>query len=58
MLQPSKQRVAPFVKGVELGLDTRGLRMVAAFWAGIPVEVTQVAGVVSRCRRAAIGTPF
>jgi len=39
-------------------LTTRGLRMMAAFWAGIPVEVTQEAGVVPRCRRAAIGTPF
>ena len=25
---------------------------------GIPVEVTQEAGVVPRCSRAAIGTPF
>ena len=31
---------ATFVKGVEWGLDTRGLRMVVAFWTGIPVEVT------------------
>ena len=30
----------------------------AAFWAGIPVEVTQEAGVVPRYRRAKIGTPF
>ena len=51
-------------KGVEWGSGTRGLRLVAAFWAGIPVslaqtgEVTQEAGVVSRRRRAAIGTAF
>ena len=43
---------------VEWGLGTRVLRMVAAFWAGIPVEVTQEVDVVPRCRRAAIGTPF
>ena len=29
-----------------------------AFWVGIPVKVTQEAGVVPRCRRAAIETPF
>ena len=57
-MQPSQQHVAPFVKGVELGFGTRGLRMVAAFWTGIPVEVTQETGVVLRCRRADIGTPF
>ena len=57
-MQPSQQHVAPCIKGVEWGLGTRGLRMVAAFLAGIPVEVTQEAGVVPRCRRAAIGTPF
>ena len=39
-------------------VGTRGLRIVAAFWVGIPVEVTQEAGVVPRCRRATIGTPF
>jgi len=32
--------------------------MVAAFWAGIPVEVTQEAGIFPRCRRAAIRTLF
>ena len=32
--------------------------MVAAFWAGIPVEVTQETDVVPRRIRAAIGTPF
>jgi len=32
-------------KEVQWGLGTRGLRMVAAFWAGISVEVTQEAGV-------------
>ena len=56
--KPSQQHVAPCVKGVKWGLGTRGLRMVAAFMAGIPVEVIQEADVVPRCRRAAIGTPF
>ena len=60
MVQPSQQHVAPCIRGVECGrgLGRRGLRMVAAFWAGIPVEVTQEAGVVPRRKRAAIGTPF
>ena len=31
MIQPSQQHVAPCVKGVEWGLDRKGLRMVAAF---------------------------
>ena len=44
--------------GVEWGLGTRGLRMVAAFWAGIPIEITQKAGVILRCRRGVIGTPL
>ena len=35
-----QQHVAPCVKGVEWGLGTSGSRMVAAFWAGIPVERT------------------
>ena len=58
MVQPIQQHVAPCVKGVELGLGTIGLRILAAFWAGIMVEVTQEAGVVPRIRRAAIGTSF
>ena len=58
MVQPSQQHVVPCVKVIESGLGTRGLRMLAAFWAGIPVEVTQEAGVVPRCRYAAIETPF
>ena len=37
MVQPSQQHVAPCVKGVEWGLGTRGLRMMAAVLAGIPV---------------------
>ena len=57
-MQPSQQHFAPCVKGVEWGLGTRGLRMLAAFWAGIPVEVTQEADAVPRCRSGAIGTPF
>ena len=48
MVQPSQQHVAPSVKVVEWGFGTIGLRMVAAFWAGIPVEATQDAGVVPR----------
>ena len=31
MVQPSQQHVAPCVQGVEWGLGTRSLRMVAAF---------------------------
>ena len=58
MVKPSQQHVAPRVKGVEWGFGTRGLRIVAALWAGIPVKVTQEAGVVPRCRQAVIGTPF
>ena len=58
MVQPSQQHVAPCVKGVEWVLGTRGLRMMAAFLAEIPIEVTQEAGVVPCCRRAAIGTTF
>jgi len=36
MVQPSQKHLAPCVKGVEWGFGTRGLRMVAAFWAVIP----------------------
>ena len=43
---------------MEIGQDTRGLRMVAEFWAGIPVEVTQETDIVPRYRRAAIGSHF
>ena len=55
MVQPSQQHVAICVKGVERGLGTGYLRMVVAFWAVIPVEVTEEAGVVPRCTRVAIG---
>ena len=41
MVQSSQQHVALRVKGVEWGLGRSGLRIVAVFWAGIPVEVTQ-----------------
>ena len=58
MVQPIQQYVAACVKGVEWGLGTRGLRMGAELWAGITVEVTEEAGVVPRCRTAAIGTHF
>ena len=37
-MQPSKQHIALCVKKVEWGLGTRGLGMVAAFWAGITVS--------------------
>ena len=57
-MQPSQQHVVLCVKGVELGLDTRGLRMLVSFWAGILVEVTQQTGVVPCRRRALIGTHF
>ena len=48
MVQLSQQHVAPCVKVVEWGFGTRGLRMLAAFWAGIPVKVTLEAIVVPR----------
>ena len=57
-MQPSQQHFTPCVEGVEWGLDTRGLRMLAVFWAGNAVEVTQEDGIVTCCRRTAIGTPF
>ena len=50
MLQPSHQHGAPGVKAVEWGLGK--------YWSGIPVEIAQEAGVVPRCRRAAIGKLF
>ena len=49
MVQPRWQHIAPCEKGVEWGLGTRNLRMVTAFWDGIPVDVTWKAGVVPRC---------
>ena len=36
------------VKVVEWGFGTRGLGMLAEFWASIAIEVTQEAGVVPR----------
>ena len=48
MVQPSPPQVAPCVKMVEWGFGTRNLRMLAAFWAGIPVEDTQDAGIFPR----------
>ena len=56
IVQPSQQHVAPCVQGAEWGFGTRGLGMVAVFWAGIPVEDIQEAGIVPSCRRAAIGS--
>ena len=38
MVQLSQQHVAQCIKGVEWGLDTRDLRLVAACWAGFPVS--------------------
>ena len=35
MVQHSQQHVVPSIKGFEWGLGTRGLRIAAAFWAGI-----------------------
>ena len=49
MMQSSQQHVAPCVIGIEWGLGTRGFRMLVAFWPGIPVVVTQMAGIVPRC---------
>ena len=48
MVQSSQQHVALCVKGVKWGIGTRGLRIVAAFWAIIPVEARQEVGVVPR----------
>ena len=48
----------PCVKGVEWGMGTRGLKIVAAFSVGIQVEVTKKAGIVPRRRCAAIKIPF
>ena len=56
MVPPSQQHVAPCAKDFEWGLETKGLRIVAAFWAGI--TVTQEAGVVPRHIRATIRTSF
>ena len=57
-MQLNQQRVVPCVKGVEWVVGTKGLRMVAAFWVGIPLEVTKEAGVVPHRKRTAIRTPF
>ena len=40
--------VAPCVKVVDWGFGTIGLRILAAFFAGIPVEDTQDSGIVPR----------
>ena len=39
-------------------MGIKGLGMLAAFWTGIPVEVTHEVGVVPHCRRVVFGTPF
>ena len=54
MMQPNQQHVSSYVKGVEWGLGTRGLRIGAEFWIAIPVEVTQETSVVphhTHCHR-------
>ena len=58
MVPPSQQHIVPCVKEVEWGLGTRGLRMLAAFWVGIQVEITQEVDVIPRFKRAAIGTTY
>ena len=45
-------------RGFEWGLGTRGLRMVAAFWPGIPVEVTQEIDVEPAVDAIPSGDPF
>ena len=45
MVQPSQQYLTPCEKRIELGLGTRGLRIVAVFCAGILIEVTQEDGM-------------
>ena len=58
LVQPSQQHLHHvYIKGVQWGLGTRGLGMVASFWVGIPVEVTQEAGVIPRCRRTLFSFP-
>ena len=39
MVQSNQQHVVTCVKGVERRLNARGLRMVAAVWAGIPIGI-------------------
>ena len=48
MVKSSPQHDAPCVKLVTWGFCTRGLGMLVAFWAGIPVDVTQKIGVILR----------
>ena len=40
MVRPSQQHVALCLQGVEWGLDTKDLRIVAAFWAALTVSST------------------
>ena len=50
IVQHSQQHVAPCIKWIEWGLGTRSLRIVAAFWAVIPVSSAQTVderGVIS-----------
>ena len=47
-MESSQKHVALSVKMVEWRFGMRGLRILAAFWVGIPVEVKQEAGVVPR----------
>ena len=46
MVKPSQQHVAPCVKVVGWGFGTRGWRMLAASYAGIPIKDTQDAGII------------
>ena len=54
MVQPSQKHVAQSEQGVEWEFGKRGLRMLAAFWSGIPVssaetvKVTQEVSIVPR----------
>ena len=44
MMQPGLKYVAPCVKDVVWVLGTRGLKMVAVFWTGIPVGRGYIGG--------------
>ena len=44
MVQPGLKYVAPCVKDVVWVLGTRGLKMVAVFWTGIPVGRGYIGG--------------
>ena len=48
MVRPSQQHVAPYVKRGWVRIRHKLFICFATFWTGIPLEVTQEAGVASR----------